>query len=1040
NIIRVTSPNGGEDYLIGSSQIITWTDNLTDNVEIQLFKGGLFYSSITTSTASDGSYTWNISNSLLHGSDYKIRISSVSDGGIFDFSDADFTLSNKVIVTIPNGGESWQQGTTHTISWSDNLNDNVKIELFKAGVFDSEITSSTPSNGSFQWNIPINVAPGTDYKVKVTNSDNASVFDFSDANFEIFEGNITVVAPNGEESWQAGTSQVITWIDNINENVTIELYKGGTLHSVIDPSTGSDGLKFWDIPFTLEPGTDYKVKITSVDDPSITDFSDANFTIIGNQIAVTSPNGGEILLEADDYIITWNDNLTGSVKIQLIKNDLFHSSITTSTPSDGSYTWNPPASTPSGTDYKIKIISVADATIFDLSDSTFTIISNSITVLSPNGGENWVIGSTHTITWIDDISGQVKIELYKAGVIDTTIAISVPSSGSYNWDFAGVTPGTDYRIKILSIDQPALFDMSNNDFTLFAGDITVTSPNGGESWQAGNSQIVLWNDNIDGEVIIELYKGGVPDSVYSLISGRTASDGAKNWDIPFDIPSGDDYQVKITSVENSNIFDFSDADFSIEGFEITITTPNGDEIWYVGQDYNITWTDNLTGNIEIHLYKGGVFHSVIDASDPSDGNYIWSTPIDLETGSDFTIRISSVDNANIFDDSDNGFSLAHNIIVSSPNGGESWLAGSVQIISWSDNLSGNVRIELWKTDTLHTTIVNTALSDGSYTWDIDVNLEASINYKIKIVSVENVSVYDYSDNNFEIFSASVTVISPNGGEIWQAGNTYSINWTSDISENIKIELYKSGSIHLTIVASTSNDGAYNWTDMPFTTESGSDYRVKITSITNSNTFDFSDGNFSIVGNEITVTSPNGGENWVMGSPYFITWDDNLTGTVEIYLIKSGEFNTFISAGTPSDGTFTWVIPSSTEEGNDYTIRVASKENSNILDDSDDDFTISNPTDVEELFSGIPESYELKQNFPNPFNPSTTIYYALPEESAVELMIYDVLGNQVLSYTVDKQSAGYHKYIFNAPEYKSGVYIYRLRTKNYVETKKMVLMK
>jgi hypothetical protein len=56
------------------------------------------------------------------------------------------------------------------------------------------------------------------------------------------------------------------------------------------------------------------------------------------------------------------------------------------------------------------------------------------------------------------------------------------------------------------------------------------------------------------------------------------------------------------------------------------------------------------------------------------------------------------------------------------------------------------------------------------------------------------------------------------------------------------------------------------------------------------------------------------------------------------------------------------------------------------------------------------------------------------------MICDVLGNQVLSYTVDIQSAGYHRYSFNAAEYNSGVYFYRIQAGDYIETKKMILMK
>ena len=89
----------------------------------------------------------------------------------------------------------------------------------------------------------------------------------------------------------------------------------------------------------------YTVKITSVDDSDIFDFSNSNFTVVGNQVTVTSPNGGENWQPATSHIISWTDNFSSSVEIQLFKCGAFQSSITLSTPSDGSYTWNIPGTT-----------------------------------------------------------------------------------------------------------------------------------------------------------------------------------------------------------------------------------------------------------------------------------------------------------------------------------------------------------------------------------------------------------------------------------------------------------------------------------------------------------------------------------------------------------------------------------------------------------------------------------------------------------------------------------------------------------------------
>jgi len=184
-------------------------------------------------------------------------------------------------VQDPDGGEIWYAGTSNTIKWDDNINENVVIELYKGGSFYSTIFNSTPSDKTEIWDIPLSIESGSDYKVKISSVLYPNIFDFSHHNFTILRNQITVTTPNGGESWQAGTTQIISWSDNIAENVSIELYKGGTLHSTISSSTSSDGSMDWSIPEAMESGSDYRIKITNINEPSITDTSDAEFTIIG---------------------------------------------------------------------------------------------------------------------------------------------------------------------------------------------------------------------------------------------------------------------------------------------------------------------------------------------------------------------------------------------------------------------------------------------------------------------------------------------------------------------------------------------------------------------------------------------------------------------------------------------------------------------------------------------------------------------------------------------------------------------------------------
>jgi hypothetical protein len=94
-------------------------------------------------------------------------------------------------------------------------------------------------------------------------------------------GDITVLSPNGGENWLAGTSNTITWTSTVSDDVKIELYKGGSIFYTIANSISNNGSYLWTLPDTLPSGNDFKVKITSVLDSSITDYSDSGFVALG---------------------------------------------------------------------------------------------------------------------------------------------------------------------------------------------------------------------------------------------------------------------------------------------------------------------------------------------------------------------------------------------------------------------------------------------------------------------------------------------------------------------------------------------------------------------------------------------------------------------------------------------------------------------------------------------------------------------------------------------------------------------------------------
>ena len=302
--MEITYPNGSETWQAGTSQTISWSynDDIGSVVKIDLLKNGSPKQTISSYAPSGnngiGSFAWAIPSTLAPASDYKIRITSASNSNINDSSDTDFTITPppppEIAVTYPNGSEILQAGTTQTIRWTykGNIGYGVKIELLKSGSVNRTIayyaSKGTNGSGSFNWAIPSTFSPAPDYSIRITSLSNSNVKDNSDAGFTIVPPpppEIIVTSPNGPDTWNAGTVQSIRWNYNgdIGWYVKIELLKNGSLNRTIayavSKGNNGSGSYNWTIPSAQSPGSDYRIRITSISKTAVKDTSDADFTI-----------------------------------------------------------------------------------------------------------------------------------------------------------------------------------------------------------------------------------------------------------------------------------------------------------------------------------------------------------------------------------------------------------------------------------------------------------------------------------------------------------------------------------------------------------------------------------------------------------------------------------------------------------------------------------------------------------------------------------------------------------------------------------------
>ena len=101
---------------------------------------------------------------------------------------------------------------------------------------------------------------------------------------------------------------------------------------------------------------------------------------------------------------------------------------------------------------------------------------------------------------------------------------------------------------------------------------------------------------------------------------------------------------------------------------------------------------------------------------------------------------------------------------------------------------------------------------------------------------------------------------------------------------------------------------------------------------------------------------------------------------------------------------------------------------------------ANITRIKEIRHNLPENLTLFQNYPNPFNPATTIRFDLPKSAEVQLIVYDILGRKVATLVNKKMPAGRHEVQWDARNIPSGIYLYQIKAGEFVETKKMILLK
>ena len=377
-----------------------------------------------------------------------------------------------------------------------------------------------------------------------------------------------------------------------------------------------------------------------------------------------------------------------------------------------------------------------------------------------------------------------------------------------------------------------------------------------------------------------------------------------------------------------------------------------------------------------------------------------------------------------------------------PNGGENFIIGSDETILWDSYNITDIKIEYSINNGASWILIidSTSASEGNYLWNVPNT--PSVQCKVRISDSGNPNIFDISDGVFKILPEPIRIINllyPKGGEQLYHGDTLTISWSSQNIDNIKIDFSQDNGFQwMSILDSIpASNNHYQWI-IPDSITSDQ-CLIKICDINNLQICDESDSVFSIEQfQDINIITPNGGEIWLIGSQKDIIWNSENVIDVSIELsIDSGATYLVIVDSMSSTGLYTWTVgvPNPSEN---CLIRINNLADGNIFDVSDSVFTIDYVTALKN--NDLPKTYSLYPNYPNPFNPATTIKYQIPKLSFVTLKVYDVLGNEIATLLKEEKPIGTYEIEFDASRLPSGIYFYELQAGSFVETKKMVLMK
>jgi len=684
--LKVVSPNGGEVWNTGSSHPITWSNNgPVEDVRIEYsIDNGVAWIEIVSAVENIGIYNWAVPIIDSTSVNCLVRISEAGDGSPSDVGDAVFTIFANPASWIPV--EGLQNNMVVYGKAYNGPNEALAGDWIGAfgpgGVNDCRGTSIIGANGNFYFTIGSNAVSGETITFKLWPYPTGPALDADEA-IEFVGDSIYGGLPLHFGARTQAISLVGGWnwvgFNTIPPDTSLNTIFGALAGKIAQVKTQTQAAVY-------TGGT------------WIGDLADMNgiadgamYKINATQSCILSLNGATVSYNKPIPMITgWKwvsylpvlpqavDAALNTIMPLLIQ----AKSQTQSTVKVGGGLIGDLTRMEPGKGYTIQV-SGPGVLVYPHGESAYPDQSADATTQSMVSGTTSIPWKTIQGNQYNMVSyGKVFFEgaaintpgYYLVGVGpkgegDCRSISSIGTDGNYFSTVLGNTNGEALKFKLYNSTTHKTYDVVESqafqsdalkaDYNFRARSIRVTAPTGDQQHNMGSICSIAWEAYEVTNVKIELYKNG--KSVSAIVNSVPAKTHSYSWTIPARLRSGNNYQIKISCSDVGVMAEDATANFTIlPTAALSLNYPVGTEIWQVKRSYDITWGSSGIDNIKIELYKGAALNTVISESTPAAaGKYTWTVPANQVLGSDYKIKISSVDaGINLSDAGKSAFTIA----------------------------------------------------------------------------------------------------------------------------------------------------------------------------------------------------------------------------------------------------------------------------------------------------------------------------------------------------------------------------------------------